>query len=327
MTKLSILNLVPKYKGESNKDAYDRALKLAQFADKNDFERYWLTEHHNSPAVISSATEIVISYICANTKNIKVGAGGVMLPNHSLFQVAERYSSLNNLYEGRIDLALGRAPGTDRDTARLLYRPNYSSREFINAVKMLKLYFSPDANKLDVRPFPETNFLPLYILGSSPKSAHIAAKLSLPYAFAGHFSPNLIAEAFKIYRDEFIPSKTLEKPYTILALASNIAKTSKEAEILNFHSQQIFLQILDIHNKGAFFKLDPESPPELTSIERFLIKANSGLSINCDVDGARKKWLDIKEKYKPDELMAVSFINEYEKLEENFKLLADIVKN
>ncbi len=327
MTKLSILNLVPKYLGESYKDAYDRALKLAQFADKNNFQRYWLTEHHNSPAVISSATEVVISYILAHTKNIRIGAGGVMLPNHSLFQVAERYACLNNLYKDRIDLGLGRAPGTDKDTARLLYKKNFSPREFINAAKMLKLYFSEDVEKLDVKPYPQTREIPLYILGTSTVSAHIAGKLGLPYAFAGQVSPDLIGKAFDIYRTEFIPSRQLEKPYTILSLITNIARTKEDAKDLSIKAEQIFLQLMNVKEKSEFYNLDPENAPELTSIERFLIKTNRGLSINGDVEYARKELLKINEKYKADEIMALSFINEYEMLEDNFRILKEIVDN
>lgn len=168
-------------------------MELAKWADGQNFERYWVAEHHNSKSISCSATDLIIGYILENTQRIKVGAGGVMLPNHTPFQVAERYGTLETLYPERVDLGIGRAPGTDIETAKLIYRDTYKEDNFKEAIRTLLSYFEDEAENFKVRPYPGVGtHVPIYILGSSMTSAHIAAQLGLPYSFAGHFSPNTV---------------------------------------------------------------------------------------------------------------------------------------
>ena len=327
MTKVSILNLIPKFRDESQIDAINRAVSLAQFADDHDFSRYWLAEHHNSPAVLGAATDLMISHILNNTKRITVGAGGVMLPNHTPFQVVERYATLNILYPGRVDMGIGRAPGTDMKTANLIYRNIYREEDFKKAIQEMQMYMSDDAWNLDVAPFPGAGSkIPLTILGSSETSAHIAAELGLPYSFAGHFAPNTIGYALGIYRKEFKPSKYLDKPYVMLGTSVNIAKTKKEAEVLKKHAENISLQFIRKERK-EFMKLDPDNEPELTSMEKFILRTSKGLSIDGDIDEAIKTWKRIKEEYKPDEVIGASYIPETDVLIDNYKYFEEIILN
>lgn len=327
MTKVSILNLIPKFRDESQIDAINRAVSLAQFADDHDFYRYWLAEHHNSPAVLGAATDLMIGHILNNTKRITVGAGGVMLPNHTPFQVVERYATLNILYPGRVDMGIGRAPGTDMKTANLIYRNIYRKEDFKKAIQEMQMYMSDDAWNLDVAPFPGAGSkIPLTILGSSETSAHIAAELGLPYSFAGHFAPNTIGYALGIYRKEFKPSKYLDKPYVMLGTSVNISKTKKEAEVLKKHAENISLQFIRKERK-EFMKLDPDNEPELTSMEKFILRTSKGLSIDGDIDEAAKTWKRIKEEYKPDEVIGASYIPDTDVLIDNYKYFEEIILN
>lgn len=327
MTKVSILNLIPKFKDESQMDAVGRAVSLAQFADDHDFSRYWIAEHHNSPAVLGAATDLMIGHVLNNTKRITVGAGGVMLPNHTPFQVVERYATLNILHPGRVDIGIGRASGTDMQTAKLIYRNIYRKEDFKNAIKEMQMYMSDEAWELDVAPFPGAGSkIPLTILGSSETSAHIAAELGLPYSFAGHFAPNTIGYALGIYRNEFKPSKYLDKPYVMLGTSVNITKTKEEAEVLKKHAENISLQFIRKERK-EFMKLDPDNEPELTSMEKFILRTSKGLTIEGDIDEAAKTWKHIKEEYKPDELIGASYIPETDVLIDNYKYFEDIVLN
>lgn len=327
MTKVSILNLIPKFRDESQIDAINRAVSLAQFADDHDFSKYWLAEHHNSPAVLGAATDLMIGHILNNTKRITVGAGGVMLPNHTPFQVVERYATLNILYPGRVDMGIGRAPGTDMKTANLIYRNIYRKEDFKKAIQEMQMYMSDDAWNLDVAPFPGAGSkIPLTILGSSETSAHIAAELGLPYSFAGHFAPNTIGYALGIYRKEFKPSKYLDKPYVMLGTSVNITKTKKEAEVLKKHAENISLQFIRKERK-EFMKLDPDNEPELTSMEKFVLRTSKGLSIDGDIDEAVKTWKHIKEEYKPDEVIGASYIPETDVLIDNYKYFEEIILN
>lgn len=327
MTKVSILNLIPKFKDESQMDAVGRAVSLAQFADDHDFSRYWIAEHHNSPAVLGAATDLMIGHVLNNTKRITVGAGGVMLPNHTPFQVVERYATLNILHPDRVDIGIGRAPGTDMETAKLIYRNIYRKEDFKNAIKEMQMYMSDEAWDLDVAPFPGAGSkIPLTILGSSETSAHIAAELGLPYSFAGHFAPNTIGYALSIYRNEFKPSKYLDKPYVMLGTSVNITKTKEEAEVLKKHAENISLQFMRKERK-EFMKLDPDNEPELTSMEKFILRTSKGLTIEGDIDEAAKTWKHIKEEYNPDELIGASYIPETDVLIDNYKYFEDIVLN
>lgn len=327
-TKISILNLIPKYQHETMKAAFDRAVALAQFAEKNNFTRYWVAEHHNTRAVLGSATDLVLAHILSHTESLRVGAGGVMLPNHTPFQVAERYGTLQALYPDRVDLGVGRAPGTDRATAKLIYRRHYNQEDFVEALRTLQGYMSDEAVDLPVAPTPGIGaHVPIYVLGSSDASAYVAAELGLPYSFAGHFSPNSIGHALDIYRKQFKPSEHLEKPYVILGLTTNIAATEEEAEALAFQAAQVFLHLIHRQSRDEFLKMDPDHAPELTSIEKFYLRAHRGLSISGSLDEARDQYREIMRRYAPDEIIGATYIPDQAPLEENFRLLADIVRN
>lgn len=326
--KISILNLIPRFIDETTQQSVNRGLELAKWADGQKFERYWVAEHHNSKSISCSATDLIIGYILENTQKIKVGAGGVMLPNHTPFQVAERYGTLETLYPDRVDLGIGRAPGTDIETAKLIYRDTYKEDNFKEAIRTLLGYFEDEAENLKVRPYPGVGtHVPVYILGSSMTSAYIAAELGLPYSFAGHFSPNTVEAALKIYREEFKPSKYLDKPYVMLGVSANAAYEKDAAEQIKQQAISIFLQIQNRNNRDAFLKADPNNSPELTSIEKFMIRTARGLRIEGDVNSVKDQFMEIKQKYNPDEIIAASYIPDFKLLKENYEIVQDLVLN
>ncbi len=227
----SILELAIVSKGNSLKDTFDNTLQLAQQAEAFGYKRLWLAEHHNAENIGSSATSVLIGYVAQATKTIRVGSGGIMLPNHSPLVIAEQFGTLGILFPNRIDLGLGRAPGTDRETAQAI-RSDFmmAAHSFPEEVKRIEQYFSAANSTSKVRAtVAEGVNVPLYILGSSTDSAHLAAQKGLPYAFASHFATAHLFEALKIYRDEFQPSEVLQKPYTMAGVNIIIADTDEAA--------------------------------------------------------------------------------------------------
>lgn len=230
----SILDLAPITEGNNAATTFKNSLRLAQAVERLGFKRYWLAEHHNMESVASSATSVLIGYIAGGTSTIRVGSGGIMLPNHAPLVVAEQFGTLASLYPGRIDLGLGRAPGTDQVTARALRR-NYmeSAQDFPNDVMALQTYFSADNKNSKVRAIPGEGLdIPIWILGSSPDSARLAAHLGLPYAFASHFAPTHFLSAIELYRRNFKPSQYLTQPYVMACVNVIAADTNEEAERL-----------------------------------------------------------------------------------------------
>src|SRR3569623_1314701 len=218
MIPFSVLDLSPVIAGATPADAFKTTLDLAQHAERWHYRRIWLAEHHNMPGIASAATSVVIGYVAGGTKTIRVGAGGVMLPNHAPLVIAEQFGTLESLYPGRIDLGLGRAPGTDQRTVRALRRDPASSERFAADVLELQSYFEPAAGQT-VSAVPGAGLrVPLWILGSSLLGAQLAAVLGLPYAFASHFAPSALVEALAAYRREFTPSQQLERPYAIAGM-------------------------------------------------------------------------------------------------------------
>lgn len=228
--KLSLLDLAFIGEGEKPVDAFNRSVKLAQHAEELGYERIWYAEHHNMPSIASSAPAVLISHIAAKTNSIRLGSGGVMLPNHSPLAVAEQFGTLAELYPNRIDLGLGRAPGTDPNTVRALRRTMEAAERFPQDVKELQAYLEGDTMVpgVDATPGKGTN-VPLYILGSSLFGASLAGALGLPYAFASHFAPDMYEQAINVYRQKFVPSEQLEKPYVIAAANFIAADTHEEA--------------------------------------------------------------------------------------------------
>ena len=231
--KYSLLDLAPIVEGQTVGDALANALDLARHAEAWGYHRFWLAEHHNMPGIASAATAVVIGHIAAGTRTIRVGAGGVMLPNHAPLVIAEQFGTLAALFPGRIDLGLGRAPGSDMATARALRRHLAASDQFPEDVVELLHYLGPAQPDVQIRAIPgQGTEVPVWILGSSLYGAQLAAYLGLPYTFASHFAPGQLEEAAQTYRATFRPSRWLQKPYFMMAVGLSAADTDAEAQLL-----------------------------------------------------------------------------------------------
>ncbi|MDO5651870.1 MAG: LLM class flavin-dependent oxidoreductase [Moraxella sp.] len=332
MTDVSILNLAPLRDGESFVQAVDDLVDLARFAEKLGYTRYWIAEHHNTPYLASSATSLLIQRVLDNTTHIRVGAGGVMLPNHSPFIVAEQYGTLAALYPRRVDLGLGRAPGTDPATARAIRRHQDDfAMSFPNDIDELQFYFadetSDDSTHSDkVRAYPAYGLhVPLYILGSSTESAYLAAHLGLPYAFASHFAPRFLVDAVEIYRREFRPSKVLDKPKVIAGVNAIVADSDSEAKLLSTTSLQFFLNVVTGSRSGMrppVANITEQIPPHILQMAQNMMA--------CSLIGSPntvKFQLDsLQSQIHADELMAVSYIFDKEAQRHSYQLLADVVR-
>src|SRR3954471_3995025 len=244
MPRLSILDLSPIIEGGDAALAFRNTVDLAQHAEQWGYRRYWLAEHHNMAGIASAATAVVVGHVAGKTKTIKVGAGGIMLPNHAPLVIAEQFGTLESLYPGRIDLGLGRAPGSDQRTARALRRSLGSSGDtFPQDVIELQSYFA--GTNIGVQAIPGTGLnVPLYLLGSSDFSARLAAELGLPFAFASHFAPEYIEVALHLYRRDFRPSPALAEPYVIVGMGVFAADTENEARRLFSSGQLQFLSLV-----------------------------------------------------------------------------------
>lgn len=244
-TNISILDLAIVRDGGTASQTFENSLNLAQEAEKWGYNRYWLAEHHNMQGIASSATVILIGHIASGTNKIRVGSGGIMLPNHAPLVVAEQFGTLATLFPDRIDLGLGRAPGTDQFTAAALKRDDHAAMEFPSNIEELQLYFSEHNKNGRVRAIPGEGLdIPIYILGSSTDSAYLAAAKGLPYAFASHFAPAQLKTALAIYRNNFKPSDQLSKPYVIACVNVIAANTDKEATRLATSFKKLFLGII-----------------------------------------------------------------------------------
>ncbi len=245
MLPFSVLDLAPIVEGGTAADSFRNTLQLAQHAEALGYQRYWLAEHHGMRGIASAATAVVMGHVAAGTRSIRVGAGGVMLPNHSPLVIAEQFGTLESLFPGRIDLGLGRAPGSDQATARALRRDLQSdAQQFPNDVLELQHYFAPLEPGQTLRAVPGAGLeVPLWILGSSTFGAQLAAELGLPYAFASHFAPGELMNAIAIYRARFKPSKQLAKPYVMLGFNVFAADTDEAGQFLFSSLQQAFVNL------------------------------------------------------------------------------------
>ncbi len=245
MPPFSILELSPIVEGGTAAEALRGALALARHAESLGYRRFWIAEHHNMPGIASAATAVVIGYVAGGTSTIRVGAGGIMLPNHAPLVIAEQFGTLESLYPGRIDLGLGRAPGTDLMTAQALRRSRVDSVDtFPNDVVELQRYFTRPVSRQHVNAIPGAGLsVPVWLLGSSLFSAQLAAALGLPFAFASHFAPTLLEEALRIYRQNFRPSAEHARPYAAAAIPVYAADTDAEAAVLFTSLQQTFLNL------------------------------------------------------------------------------------
>ena len=325
-TAYSVLDLVVIAKGNSLKQTFDDALTNAKLADDLGYKRYWFAEHHNSVAIGSSATSILIGKVAECTKQIRVGSGGVMLPNHSPLIVAEQFGTLGTLFENRIDLGLGRAPGTDQDTARAIRSDFYqAAMSFPAEIQKIQNYFSVDNATAKVRAnVAEGVNVPLYILGSSTDSAHLASEKGLPYAFASHFATAQLMQAFTIYRNKFKPSSTLSKPYVIAGMSVIIADTDEEAEFLSTSYYERAIGILT-GDRGQM------SPPfEVTDqfraiIEQPAVQQMSKYAFIGSKATVKKQVKAFIELTQADELIAITNIFSAQKRLKSYKLFAEIM--
>jgi luciferase family oxidoreductase group 1 len=323
---LSVLNLAPIRKGQGAKEAIDSMVDLAQATEKMGYTRYWIAEHHNTPTLVSSATSILIKHTLEHTEHIRVGSGGIMLPNHSPLVVAEQFGTMATIYPNRLDLGLGRAPGTDMMTANALRRSqNDSVYTFPEDVKSLLAYFGPEELQGYVKAYPgvSTN-IPIYILGSSTDSAVLAAKLGLPYVFASHFAPRYMEEAISIYRNQFQPSEYLDSPYMIVCLNVIAAESDEEAKFESTTMQQFFLNVV----RGSQSPLCPpvEHMDHIWSQrEKEMATSMSSMTLLGDKHSIREQLTSFQEKYNVDEIMAVSYIYNPDKQKRSYELLKEVV--
>jgi len=325
MIPFSILDLSPIPKGASAAVALRNTLELAQHAEGLGYQRYWLAEHHNMPGIASAATAIVIGHVAAGTKTMRVGSGGIMLPNHSPLVIAEQFGTLASLYPGRIDLGLGRAPGTDMMTARALRRDMEDSAEqFPQDVQELQHYFAQAEPGQRIRAVPGAGLdVPIWLLGSSLFSAQLAALLGLPFAFASHFAPDLMRQALDIYRSRFEPSKQLQRPYAMLGANVLAADTDAQARYQFTSQQQSFINL----RRGT----PGQVPPPIDDIdaywsaaEKAMVERSLAVSFVGCADTIERGLAAFIDSLQPDELMITAHIYDQAARLRSIELIAQV---
>ncbi len=319
----SVLDLAPVCEGSTPARAFANALDLARNAEALGYTRFWLAEHHNMPGIASAATAVLIGYVAGGTSTIRVGSGGVMLPNHAPLQVAEQFGTLASLYPGRIDLGLGRAPCTDQPNARALRRYFYSADQFPADVTELLRYFAPAQPGQLVQAVPGAGIdVPVWLLGSSLFSATLAAQLGLPFAFASHFAPDAMDQALAVYHRDFRPSRHLQQPYAILALNVIGADTDEEARRLFTTAQQSFVNL----RRGRPGLI----PPPIDDIEAFWQpheKLGVQNALACSVVGSPqtvRAGIDaFIDRHRPDEIMIAANIYDHTARVKSYRIAAE----
>ena len=321
----SILDLSPISQGATAAVALRNSLDLARHAELWGYKRFWLAEHHNMPGIASAATSVVIGHVAGGTKTIRVGAGGIMLPNHSPLVIAEQFGTLASLYPDRIDLGLGRAPGTDQPTARALRRNIASTSDnFPQDVEELQSYFEPHAPKQRIHAVPGSGLrVPIWLLGSSLFSAQLAAELGLPFAFASHFAPADMMQALQLYRTHFKPSRQLDRPYAMLGLNAIVAETDAQARFLFTSVQQAFRNL----RRGT----PGQVPPPIEDIDSYWSpaeKASARTTLLCSAVGSPNtvecSLLKFIEVTQPDEIITTAHIYDHGARLRSFELLGEI---
>jgi luciferase family oxidoreductase group 1 len=321
----SVLDLAPVRAGGSINESFRHSLDLARHAERLGFRRFWLAEHHNMTGIASAATSVLIGYVAGGTARIRVGSGGVMLPNHSPLVIAEQFGTLESLYPGRIDLGLGRAPGTDQRTARALRRHLANAEDdFPRDVVELQSYFAPAAPGQAVRAVPGAGLnVPVWLLGSSLYSAQLAAVLGLPFAFASHFAPDYLTQALDVYRSQFRPSAALPAPYAMPCVNVCAAETDEEARRLFTSLQQAFYNL----RRG---EPGPLPPPVETmdgrwsEFERAGIERALAYSFVGSRETVRRGLEEFFELTRPDELMVTGQIYDHAARLRSFEILAGV---
>src|SRR5215218_5224993 len=325
MVPLSVLDLAPIVEGSDAGQALHNSADLARHAEGLGYRRFWMAEHHSMPGIASAATAVALAYVGTQTSTIRIGAGGIMLPNHAPLTIAEQFGTLESLYPGRIDLGLGRAPGTDQAAAYALRR-NLASDEnqFPRDVMELQAFFRGEGGRVRAIPGEGLN-IPLWILGSSLFGAQLAAMLGLPYAFASHFAPQMLDEAIRVYRETFRPSEQLDKPYVMLGFNAFVADSDKEAELLSTSIQQAFVAL----RTGQPTKLPPPRPGYAESLplqSRAILRSVLSCSAIGRPETARRQVTEFVDRYKPDELMVTAQIYDHQARLRSYELLMEAVR-
>lgn len=322
MARFSILDLAPVREGGTPGEAFRNMVDLARNAERLGFTRFWLAEHHNMPGIASAATSVLIGHVAGATSTIRVGSGGVMLPNHSALVIAEHYGTLATLYPGRIDLGVGRAPGSDALASRAL-RYNSAEEDFPRQVAELLAYLAParPGQRLVAYPGAGTD-VPVWLLGSTTYSAELAATLGLPFAFASHFAPALLHEAIAIYRETFTPSRYLEKPYFMAGVPLVAAETDAEAERLSTSALQRGLRL--IRGDTIFVPPPVESMNGLwNEAEEFRVRSRMEAAVIGSPETVRQKLEAFLRQTGVDELMFVSDVYDHAQRLRSFEIAAE----
>lgn len=325
MQHFSLLDLSPVPEGKTAADALAGTVDLAQAAERAGYHRYWMAEHHNMPGIASAATAVLIGHVAGATETMRIGAGGIMLPNHAPLVIAEQFGTLATLYPGRIDLGLGRAPGTDMATARALRRHMAPEDSFPQDVQELIGYLGDDTGTSPVRAIPGTGtHVPVWILGSSLYGAQLAAYLGLPYAFASHFAPAMLEQALEVYRRSFQPSEHLEEPYVMMAAGVCVADSDAEAEFLR-SSQLLAFARLRTGRPGKLpyptHDVDEEIPaPVMEQVRQALSCSATGSATTV-----REQLGTLIDTFRPDELMITGMIHDHSARVRSFEIAADVL--
>jgi luciferase family oxidoreductase group 1 len=325
MIPISVLDLSPITQGGTAAQSLKNTLDLARHAERGGYRRYWLAEHHNMPAVASAATSVVIAHVAGGTSTIRVGAGGIMLPNHSPLVIAEQFGTLESLFHGRIDLGLGRAPGSDQITAIALRR-NTSADTFPQDVVELLAYFREPVPGQKVKAVPGAGLnVPVWILGSSLFGAQLAAELGLPYAFASHFAPAQMMPAIQVYRSRFRPSEYLDRSRLMLGLNVVAADSDNEAKRLFTSHQQLFLGL----RRGQLGPLPPPVDPDdfqagLTPVERAELQHTLSTAVVGSPETVRAGVADFIRRTSPDELIVTGQIFDHSARVYSYEILQEV---
>ena len=325
MVPMSVLDLAPVVEGGDVAQSFRNSADLARRAEKLGYRRFWMAEHHSMPGIASAATAVASAYVGTQTSTIRIGAGGIMLPNHAPLTIAEQFGTLESLFPGRVDLGLGRAPGTDQAAAYALRRNlGADENQFPNDVVELLGYFRGENGR--VRAVPGEGLdIPLWILGSSLFGAQLAAMLGLPYAFASHFAPQMMMEAVSVYRERFKPSEQLDEPYVMLGFNAFVADTDEEAELLSTSVQQAFVAL----RTGQPTKLPPPKAgfaDELPLQARAMLRSVLSCSAIGSPDTARRQLEEFVTRTNPDELMVTAQIYDHEARARSYELLMEAVR-
>lgn len=318
----SVLDLAPIVKGGTPSQSFQHSIELAQLTEKLGFKRYWLAEHHNMPGIASSATSVVIGHIAAHTTSIRVGSGGIMLPNHSPLVIAEQFGTLEAMFPGRIDLGLGRAPGTDQRTAHALRGANYTNGDdFTEQLEQLQGYFQGTEA---VRAIPgEGATIPIWLLGSSGFSARLSAQLGMPFAFASHFSPENTLPALELYYTNFQPSEEYKEPYAMVAVNVIAADTDEEAEWLSTSIKQSFLNMM--RNTPSQLQPPVENLDELmTPYEKAVLEKQLSSTIIGSPATVQKKLEKFLEETRADEIMISTMVYDHTARLHSHELVAEV---